>query len=269
MEKNESSQSKKYQETSQKKRAWELTRAITGFNLWTGLYGLLVLMFYVLLFFLLRGWSALVQELPLLLLQGIAAVVLAFVTLYLINLVRVPYVVNQERLAVIRELENELSPERISARITTATYTYTDEFGHQFAALRLTNNNSQTVFLKGLPRAIFHDSDGFDENLLNSLNRYESKLQWKGGSEEGTKMIEHEAQKSLDIAYAHDEGLKLIFRADWAKVEPKGIYKIQLTVMGNMGKRLIEAIQFTGRLEYAGGDKLAFREWSEEETAQE
>lgn len=260
----------KYEEPKQLNKAWSLTREITGFNKWTLFYGFLVLLFYAFLIYLWQGLEALMEELPLILIQGILAAGLAFVALYFINLVRAPYLINGEQIAVIRKLESELIPERISARITVEANVYQTQYGTHYAAIRFTNENQRTVFLKGLPKGIFHDTDGFSENLLDKFNAYESKLGWKGGSKEGTKMIEHGVHRSLDIALIDDQKLKWLFGEDTSEEAPTGTYKFHITVMGDMGGRLVEPIEFTGRLEYTGGDKLSFREWSEdEETAQE
>ena len=259
----------KYQEQGQRQKAWGLTRDITGFNKWTLLYGFLVLIFYAFLVYLLQGRVALMEELPLILIQGVLAAGLAFAALYFINLVRAPYVINIEQMGVIRKLENELIPERISARIAFEANVYQSQYGDYYAAVRFTNENQRTVFLKGLPKGIFHDSDGFSENLLDKFNPYESKLEWKGGSKEGTKMIEHGVHRSLNIATIDDQKLKWLFRASTSEEAPMGTYKFHITVMGDMGGRLVEPIEFTARLEYTGGDELTFREWSEdEETAQ-
>lgn len=250
-----------YRLPNQLRKAWKLTIEATGVTRWSVAGGVLVFAFGAITYYFWQGWPALTEELPAAISWGIVAVIAAFLLLFLANLARAPYVIVGEQAATIRDLQSELFPERISARIVCEPYVYLNTDGAHYAALRFTNKNPQTVILKGLPTRLFHEDDGFAVDKLDEFNAYESKLSWRGGSREGTKMIEPEIHKSLHIAFVQDEKLSFVFQSGSPREGPAGEYRIHVKVMGNLGDRLIDPIEITGRLEYRGGDELRFTAW--------
>lgn len=256
-------------------RAWKITTKLFG-NIWA----LLITAIFVFaagsgIYSLWKGLEEMMNEIPAAVSWGLLALPIAFFSIYLINLVRALYVISREQLKVIRKLENELSPERISARISLSAQEYDQPHDDRYnAAVRVTNENQRDIVVYGSPGAIFHEDDGFEENLIDRINYYQSsKLTWRGGdSSKGRKTIPPYKHHDLNIAYVKANKIIFLFRKESPYDAKRGIYKVQLQINGEIGDHEIQEISFIGRLEYVGGGRLTFREWvegDEEETTEE